>query len=133
MAQWRALLAECPEVSGARAALGEVHLALGQWPEVEAVLARLEADSPGSLEAALLRGRACLARRDFASARRVLGEAAERFPGEVGPRVLLSYAFLQEDSDPAGAERALEAVLALEPANAEARHNLALLRHRRAG
>jgi hypothetical protein len=38
--------------------------------------------------------------------------------------------YLQEGTDPAGAERALAAVLALDPDNAEARHNLDLLRRR---
>jgi hypothetical protein len=45
----------------------------------------------------------------------------------------LSYVYLQEGTDLAGAERALLDVLTLAPADAEARRNLAVLtRQRRA-
>jgi hypothetical protein len=47
-------------------------------------------------------------------------------------RVLLNYVLLQEGTDPAAAERALAAVLALDPGNAEARHNRDLRRRKAA-
>jgi hypothetical protein len=53
--------------------------------------------------------------------------ACVRYPLALPPRVLLSHVLLQENKDLAGAEKALRAVLELDPANAEARHNLALL------
>jgi hypothetical protein len=43
---------------------------------------------------------------------------------------LLSYVLLQEDRDHAAAERLLLDILALDPANATARQNLAVLRLR---
>jgi hypothetical protein len=45
----------------------------------------------------------------------------------VRPRVLLSHVLLQEGKDPAAAEQALRAVLALDPGDAEAQHNLQVL------
>jgi tetratricopeptide (TPR) repeat protein len=74
-AQWRALLTEEPGLASARLALAEVCLAQGLWPEVEAQLARLEADAPDALDTLLLRGRAHLARRDFAAARQMFVRA----------------------------------------------------------
>jgi tetratricopeptide (TPR) repeat protein len=132
-AQWRALLAEEPGLAAARLALAEVCLALGQLGEAEQHLARLEADAPDARETLLVRGRLHLARRDFAAARRAFVEAGERQPRALAPRVLLSYVLLQEGTDAAAAEQALGAVLALDPGNTEARHNLALLRRQREG
>jgi hypothetical protein len=56
-----------------------------------------------------------------------LEAACVRFPLAVAPRVLLGHWLLQENKDLVGAEKALRAVLELDLANAEARHNLALL------
>jgi hypothetical protein len=91
------------------------------------VLERLEADAQAALEAAMLRARAEMARRDFPAARQRLEEAVGRWPRAVWPRVILSHALLQEGRDPAAAEAALRAVLALDPGHREAQHNLALL------
>jgi hypothetical protein len=82
------------------------------------------------MEAALLRARGLMARRDFAGAR-VLLEAACAASGQaVAPRVVLSHVLLQEGRDPRAAEAALREVLRLDPGNAEARHNLELLRQK---
>jgi tetratricopeptide (TPR) repeat protein len=107
--------------------LGECLLHQGAWEQAEAVAVRLESLRDGLLEAALLRGRGHLARREFAAARALLEAACLRYPLALPPRVLLSHVLLQENKDLAGAEKALRAVLELDPANAEARHNLALL------
>ena len=48
-----------------------------------------------------------------------------------GPREVLAHTYLQEGKDWEAAERSLADVLALDPANQEARHNLEVLRRRR--
>jgi tetratricopeptide (TPR) repeat protein len=127
-AQWRAALGDRADFLPAWLGLGELCLRSGRWDELEAVAARISAlPQRGGEQPALLRARGHLARREFAAARRLLEDAAARAPDLLAPRVLLSHALLQEGCDPAAAERALREVLALDPGNREARHNLAIL------
>jgi tetratricopeptide (TPR) repeat protein len=132
VAQWRALLTEEPENRAARLGLGECWLAQERWGEVEALLGRLEQQTPDALEVLLLRGRVYLARRQFAEARRIVEKAMGVAPRSVEARVLLSYVHLQEDRDPVAAEAALRAVLELDPNHREAQRNLAVLHRRHA-
>jgi tetratricopeptide (TPR) repeat protein len=125
--QWRAVLEERPDVAAAWLGLAEVLLAQRRWPEAEAVAARLEALPEGQAEAAVVRARCLLARQDYDGARRLLEGTIARASAALGPRVVLSHVLLQEGRDPAAAERALREVLALAPANSEARHNLEVL------
>jgi tetratricopeptide (TPR) repeat protein len=122
--QWRAVLAERPDVVAAWLGLADLLLAQGRWPEVEALASRLEALPDGAAEAAVVRARACLARREYEPARRLAEVAIAQAPSAVGPRLVLAEVLVQEGRDPAAAERALREVLALDPTHAEARHNL---------
>jgi GT2 family glycosyltransferase/tetratricopeptide (TPR) repeat protein len=107
---------------------GESALVQKKSDALEKAAAKLEALSgAGPLEAAVLRGRGLLGRGDFAGARTLLEATAARAPREPAPLVYLSHALLQEGKDPAAAERVLRAILALDPANPGARHNLELL------
>jgi tetratricopeptide (TPR) repeat protein len=128
LAQWRAALAERPDFLPSWLGLAEVQLCHSRWEEVEQIARQVEALPQGAaVEAALLRARVCLARKDYAPARALLEGAIRRAPQALGPRVLLSHALLQEGRDPAAAEQALRAILELDPQHPEARHNLALL------
>jgi Tfp pilus assembly protein PilF len=116
--------------------LGELHLRRAAWETLEEVAQQLGQLREGEVESALLRGRAHLARREFAAARQTLEEAITRWPGTVGPRIILSHVLLQEGQDLVAAEQALRDVLALDPHQSEAQHNLGLLlqrQERRAG
>jgi tetratricopeptide (TPR) repeat protein len=124
-AQWRALLADNPDLVTARRCLAEVYLAEGRWHELEPLLAGLPADMP---ETALFQARLHLARRQFSQARQLLETLIARLPRFLEAHILLSYVHLQEGRDPAAAERVLQAILELDPGNAEARHNLDMLR-----
>ena len=124
-AHWRALLAENPDLETARRCLAEVYLAQGRILEMEPLVTGLPAAAP---ETALLRARLHLARRQFPQARQLLETLLGRFPRLLEGHVLLSYVHLQEGRDPDAAERALQNVLELDPNNAEARHNLYVLR-----
>jgi GT2 family glycosyltransferase/tetratricopeptide (TPR) repeat protein len=128
-AQWRAALAEEPGFTPSRLGLGELYLGQGRWPELEEILGQLEA-AGGVRElvgAAVLRARGQLARREYPAARGLLEEALSRAPREAALWEVLSHALLQEGRDWGAAEHALRQVLELEPANAEARRNLAVL------
>jgi tetratricopeptide (TPR) repeat protein len=124
--QWRAVTEERPEFTPAWRALGELYLAQGRWPELERVAQRLDS-AAAEVEAIVLRGRAALARKEFATARRLVESAIARAPQALRPRVVLSHVLLQEGREPQTAERALRDILALDPLNAEARHNLSVL------
>jgi glycosyltransferase involved in cell wall biosynthesis/tetratricopeptide (TPR) repeat protein/predicted O-methyltransferase YrrM len=132
-AQWRAAVAERPDFLPGWLGLAEGHLRACRWQGLEEVLGRLEQLPPhGPTEAAVLRARAHLARREFAEARSLLADVITQHPQALEPRVVLSHVLLQEGNDTDAAERALRDVLALAPEHAEARHNLALLRQQRA-
>jgi Flp pilus assembly protein TadD len=75
----------------------------------------------------LLGGRAKLARKEFEEARNTFTQAAERNPQDVRPGQLLSHTYLQVGRNWHAAERALRAVLALDPEHHETRRNLAVL------
>ena len=110
-----------------------MYLAQRRWPELAEAIGHLDNGLAMPLEAAVLRARACLARKEFAAARRLLAETITRYPREVWPRVILSHCLLEEGSDRAGAERALLGILEFDPGNAGARHNLHVLRGRSPG
>jgi tetratricopeptide (TPR) repeat protein len=129
--QWRAAVPQRPDFVASWQALGQLFLKQQRWPELDNTLLHLETLRAGSLEAAVLRGRAALARREFMAARRYLEQAIAAWPQALGPRIFLSHVLLQEGQDHGAAEQALRDILALDPRHAEARHNLAtLLRNR---
>jgi cytochrome c-type biogenesis protein CcmH/NrfG len=66
-------------------------------------------------------------RKEFSAARDLLEDAVKRKPDAVYLWVMLSHALLQEGKDWQRAEQALRTVLRLDPGNAKARNNLALL------
>jgi tetratricopeptide (TPR) repeat protein len=111
----------------ARHNLAVLYQEQGRSAEAEAQWRAALAECPGFQPAWLGLGEVCLARREFGAARRVLEEAAARFPREVQPRLALSRVLLQEGRDWEAAERALRDVLRLDPGQAEARRNLAVL------
>jgi glycosyltransferase involved in cell wall biosynthesis/Flp pilus assembly protein TadD len=126
-AQWRLVAAERPDFLPGWLGLGETALRQGDWPLLEEAARRLDSLHAGPVEAAVLRGRGLLARREFTAARAALEAACARFPQELAARVVLTHVLLQEGKDLDAAEQALRDLLALAPEHAEARHNLDLL------
>jgi len=126
-AQWRAVIAERPDFTPAWLGLGEIYLAESRWGEVEQVARGLETAAGSGAEAAVLRARGHRARREYAQARRLIGEVIAHVPQALAPRVFLSHLLLEEGRDWVAARKALEDVLALDPQNDEARGNLARL------
>jgi Tfp pilus assembly protein PilF len=122
--QCRALLREEPHDAAAWQRLGELWLGQGRWADVEQAAGQLSNGAGAAPEGVLLRARVHLARREFVLAKELLAEAIARDPLAEGPRMVLSYVYLQEGTDPAATEQALRDVLVVNPHNAEARHNL---------
>ncbi|TMQ31492.1 MAG: glycosyltransferase [Planctomycetota bacterium] len=127
-AQWRAALAEESRFGAAEVGLAELYLAQGRWPELDEAIGHLCNGLAMPMEAAVLQARACLARKEFEAARRLLAETIAQYPREVWPRVILSHCLLEQGSDRPAAEQALLDILELDPENAGARHNLQVLR-----
>jgi tetratricopeptide (TPR) repeat protein len=125
--EWRTVVTERPDFLPAWQALAELYLTKQRWAELEEVVTRLESGPHARIEAAVLRGRAELARGDFAIARRRLEEVIAAHPQALWPRVILSHVLLKEGRDLAAAANALNEILRLDPEHAEARNNLAVL------
>jgi glycosyltransferase involved in cell wall biosynthesis/Tfp pilus assembly protein PilF len=128
---FREVLAERPDFLPGWLGLAELLLSQKRWAELEEAAARLAEAPGGSAEAAVLRARGLLARREFEPARALLEQVIGEAPQALAPRVVLSHVLLQEGRDPDAAERALRSVLELAPGHAEARNNLAVLRRER--
>jgi glycosyltransferase involved in cell wall biosynthesis len=125
---WRAALVADPLFLPAHAGLGELYLKTANAGGVAVQGAALRELGPeGAAEAAVLDGRWLLARKDHAGAAAVLEAAAREFPHSVGVRVALSHVRLAEGAAPEVLEAAFKSVLELDPANAQARHNLEVL------
>ncbi len=125
--EWRAVLEEQPAFEPARIGLAELYLEQARWTDLEGAVKHLETSPNGMIDAAILRGRALLAQKNYAAARRTLEEAIARVPQAVAPRVILTHVLLQEGQDHAAAERALRELLLLDPSQAESWRNLAVL------
>lgn len=125
--QWRETVTEQPDFLPAWMGLGELYLKQERWTNLEEILQKLEADPRFEIDATVLRARGHLARKEFAAARQLLETAVARAPQNIWLRVFLSHTLLQEGKDWAAAEQALRDILALDPDNAEAKHNLAVL------
>jgi tetratricopeptide (TPR) repeat protein len=128
--QWRAVVRERPDFLPAWLGLGESFLRRQRWTDLEQTAWQMQATNAGRVEALVLRARGHRARREFEASRRLLEEAIGLSPEALRPRVLLSHVLLEEGRDWPAAEQALRGVLSLDPAHAEARHNLQLLLQR---
>jgi GT2 family glycosyltransferase/tetratricopeptide (TPR) repeat protein len=123
---WQQVLADQPGFLPAWLGLADLYLTQARWSELDAIAEQLQTLQGRSVEAVVIRARGCLARREFARARQLLEEILPQAPEALWPRVILSHVLLQEGKDWPAAEQALRKVLALDPENTEARHNLAV-------
>jgi tetratricopeptide (TPR) repeat protein/glycosyltransferase involved in cell wall biosynthesis len=125
-ALWRVIVADHPGDMTVWRHLAELFLDQQRWTELDEVIARLRAVPPLALEAAVLQAQGYLARREWASARRLLEEVVARAPNAVWPWVYLSQALIQEGSEPEAIERALRRVVELDAGQVQSWHNLAV-------
>jgi glycosyltransferase involved in cell wall biosynthesis/predicted Zn-dependent protease len=126
-AQFRAILAEVPDYQPAWISLGELYVTQQRWSDIETLARQVESLSGGKLDAELLRARALLGRQEYAEAQARSRQLAAEYPTALEPLVYLSHAYLQEGRDWDAAEKAILAILALDPSNQQARNNLICL------
>ena len=126
-AQGQAVLAERPDYAPALFDLGNLYLEQGRRGDLDAVIERLEAAPQGETGAAQLRALMHLAAQNEPAARETLQRAVARFPQSLELQVLYSRLLLREGKDWAAAERALRAILAIDPYHIEARNNLTVM------
>jgi tetratricopeptide (TPR) repeat protein len=124
--QWRAALHDRPDFALGWLELGELFLATARWDELEQVLGWLEHGLQRCEDAAVLRARGLMGRRRFAEARGLLAPIIAQAPRSLRPRLVLSQVLLLEGRDWSAAKQALLDVLALDPRNTQAMHNLAV-------
>lgn len=128
---WRAALAHDPQFLPAQVGLGEVYVHAKNRAGLDRQLAALEAfGDAGAAEAAVLAARWETAHGNHAGAAAVLEAAVARLPGALGVRAALSHARIAAGAPPALLEAAFKGVLELDPHNAQAKHNLAVLYHK---
>lgn len=125
---WRTLLRESPGYHPARLGLAELYLRQERWPKLESILAELAPHAP--LDAAVLRARMHLARKEFALARSLLEETIRQAPQVLTAYVILSHVLLQSGDEKA-AEPLLRRIVEMDAAQAESWRNLAVLYRRR--
>jgi glycosyltransferase involved in cell wall biosynthesis/tetratricopeptide (TPR) repeat protein len=124
---WRRSLEKEPSFLPALVGLCDFYLKRNRQEEFQEVSQMLEKHPQGQKDVALFNARRLLADKDFETARALVNEIIERHPDFLPARTILSHIFLQENRDWEGAERALRDILAHDPGNREARHNLDVL------
>ena len=121
----RAGIAENPAFAPLWLVLCELYLAESRLDDFDSARDEYASLSPNAAdEVLLLRARGHLGRGEFPLARSILLDVTARHPSSSWPILLLSRSYLHEGTDLTAAERALRAVLAIDPENMEARKNL---------
>lgn len=127
----RAAVAEDPAFLPSWYALGDLAVRSGDWAECDRIAERVRRCGPdGEVEAERLIAEGRAGREEVASALRGLEQALEKYPHALPLRLVESRLRVQDASDPAAAERAVRAVLALAPDHPVARRHLETLRAR---
>ncbi len=134
---WKAVARTHPFHKSSWEMLAELYLGQQRWVELEGVIEQMQGRPEWAADAAVLRARRHLAKKEFGAARSILEELIRQAPDALPPRFYLTHVLLQEGKDWEAAERALRDLLAIDPQRAQAWHNLATLlrrqnRHREA-
>lgn len=129
---WRKMTAADGGVQLGWRGLGLAALWTGDEAELERCARQLQQLSRGAGDALILRSQHALQIGDAALARSLLADAIALDAFAIPPRLLLAQLFLRDEATWPDAEQLLVGVLNDEPTNAEARHNLAVLRKKTA-
>lgn len=130
-AQWNAALQEDPNYPQAWLGLGQVLMDQNRWEELDKVIARLEANPQGGVEALVLRGLRLAVAREYVLAQKLMEEGVAKYPKALEPKVLLMRLLMRDGLDPRVAERACRSVLEVDPTNMEAHRSLKSLQTRK--
>jgi tetratricopeptide (TPR) repeat protein len=124
--QWREVIREVPGYRAGWRGLGDALLRQGKHDEAETLARELIRGGVRRDEGCLLDSRLAAARGDVAGARDGLGAALRAAPGDLDIRRMLCH-LLFAHGDLAEAERAQRELIARDPADAWALHNLGTL------
>ncbi len=128
--EWQRATQADPHHVSAWEGLVELALLAQDWQTVAKAASACDPADPSA--AAVLRARSLAAQGNLGAARDLLELTIATEPDNLRPRVALSHLLLKSGTDPDAAEAVLREILQLDPANAEARHNLAVLLRSRA-
>jgi glycosyltransferase involved in cell wall biosynthesis len=121
---WQAALVERPDYEPSWRGLTDLYLTGQRLSDAETLAERVARMPCCELGAACLRARIALAQRDYARVRTLLEPLITQHPRQAEPRVLWSHSLLKEGQRGVVVEKALRDVIAVHPADPEARNNL---------
>lgn len=125
---WRTALTVDPDFVPAHTGLGDLYLrSKNETGLSHAITSLRELATDSEVEAAVSEARRLGGNGDHASAAQVLLKAIDHDPQALGFRVTLSHVRLADGSPPEVLEAAFDSVPEVDPANAQARHNMQVL------
>src|SRR5262249_43527413 len=131
--EFRAALAEQPDLTPAWLCIGDMWLRAGQLRKVDELCAQLQANPKTALDCALLKARSLIMQNKFPESRELFQQTIARAPKNAWPRELLAHCLLLENRDAPALVEALKQVLILDPTNNFALANLAAAQQKLSG
>jgi tetratricopeptide (TPR) repeat protein len=122
--EFRAALAEQPDLTPAWLCIGDMWLQNGRLEKVDQLCAQLQANPKTAIDGALLKARSLMMQKKFGESRELLQQTIARAPKNAWPRELLAHCLLLENRDTAALVDALKQLLILDPTNNFALANL---------
>ncbi len=122
--EFRAVLADHPELTPAWLCLGDMWLNNQRFADVDQLAAQLQTNPKTSIDGALLKARSLMMQKQFTASRGLLEETIARAPKNPWPRELLAHVLHFEDTDRQAFVQTLRDLLALDPTNTFALQNL---------
>jgi glycosyltransferase involved in cell wall biosynthesis len=122
--EFRAALAEQPDLTPAWLCIGDMWLRNGQLEKVDQLCTQLQANPKTAIDGALLKARSLMTQKKFDESRELLQQTIARAPKNAWPRELLAHCLHLENRDMPALVEALKQVLILDPTNNFALANL---------
>ncbi len=128
--EFRAVLADHPELTPAWLCLGDMWLNHQRFAEVDQLSAQLQANPKTAIDGALLKARSLMIQKQFTESRALIEQTIARAPKNIWPRELLAHCLFFEDRDLPATADALKNVLALDATNPFALANLPIIQQK---
>jgi tetratricopeptide (TPR) repeat protein len=128
--EFRAVLAEHPELTPAWLCLGDLWLNQQRFTDVDQLAAQLQANPKTAIDGALLKARGLMIQKRYAESRALIEQTIARAPKNIWPRELLAHCLFFENRDLPALAQALKNVLALDATNQFALANLPQVEHK---
>jgi tetratricopeptide (TPR) repeat protein len=115
--EFRAALAEQPDLTPAWLCIGDMWLQHGQLSKVDELCVKLQGNPKTSLDGALLKARSLMRQKNYAQSQELLRQTIARAPKNAWPRELLAHCLALEGRDTPALIEALKQLLLLDPTN----------------